>query len=221
MPKFPSLPQGCPVTLTLIAINILLYLAQLGSQDLVTNLGLMYGPAIQAGDWWRLFSAAFLHGSLLHIGFNMFLLYSLGPILEKPFGSSRFALIYIGGLAGSALAVMLFDWRQPTLGASGAVLGLAGAMGVALYERGIKPQQSPIFGLVVINLGLPLLVPGISFWGHFGGVLTGAAMAYLVIWRPMRSRDTAAARSLSMPSAAVVLLAAMALAVAIMGGLPI
>ena len=184
----------------------------------ITNAGLLYGPMVQQGQWWRLLTSGFLHGSVLHVGFNMYLLYMLGPELERGFGRVRVALMYFGSLAGGALAVMLFDWDQPTLGASAAVLGLAGSMGIALHERGMKPQQSPVFGLVVLNLALPLLVPGISFWGHFGGVLAGMLIGYLVIWLPARSQGSSAGNTVSIGAAAVVLISALAVMAAMVGG---
>jgi membrane associated rhomboid family serine protease len=216
--KPPALPRNCPVTLALITLNLMLYLGQLATQGTLTNLGLLYGPAVQDGQWWRLLSSGFLHGSLVHIAFNMYLLYMLGTQLERSTGSGRFALLYFGSLAGGALSVMLFDWNQPTLGASAAVLGLAGSMGVALHERGIKPQKSPVFGLVILNLGLPLLVPGISFWGHFGGVAAGMIMGYLLIWLPARTHGASAGNALSVGLAAMVLLAALSVMAAMVGG---
>lgn len=214
----PSLPTGAPVSLALIAINALLYVGQMATNGGITNAGLLYGPLVQQGQFWRLLTSGFLHGSLLHVGFNMYLLYMLGPQLERGFGSLRFALMYFGSLAGGAVMVMLFDWNQPTLGASAAVLGLAGAMGIALYERGMKPQQSPVFGLVVLNLALPLLVPGISFWGHFGGVLAGILIGYLVVWLPARTQGSSVSNTVSIGAAAVVLLSALAVMGAMVGG---
>jgi len=215
----PALPRGCPVALTLIVVNALLYAGQISTQGTLTNLGLLYGPVVQQGQFWRLLSSGFLHGSLLHVAFNMYLLFVLGPQLERNFGGVRFALIYLGSLFGGALAVMLFAWDQPTLGASGAVLGLAGALGIAFYERGVNPKNSPVFGLVVLNLALPLLVPGISFWGHFGGVAAGGLMGYLLIWLPLRSRGSSIANTLSIGAAAAVLLAALSYMAALLGGL--
>ena len=204
----PSLPRGCPVTLSLIAINLLLFAGQFATQDSLTNMGLLYGPYVQGGQYWRILTSGFLHGSILHIGFNMYLLYMLGPQMEQGFGSLRFSLMYFGSLFGGALAVLLFGFTQPTLGASGAVLGLAGAMFVALWGRGVSPSQSPVFGLVILNLALPLLVPGISFWGHFGGVVAGAAIAYILVTLPDKSRTPGSKNSLSQGAALVALMAA-------------
>ncbi|ASJ75579.1 rhomboid family intramembrane serine protease [Granulosicoccus antarcticus] len=216
--KLPSIPTGAPVSLALIALNIALYLGQMASGGSMTNAGLLYGPLVQEGQWWRLLTSGFLHGSLLHVGFNMYLLYMLGPQLERSFGSLRFSLMYLSSLVGGALTVMLFDWDQATLGASAAVLGLAAVMGIALHERGMKPQQSPVFGLVVLNLALPLLVPGISFWGHFGGVLAGLLIGYLVIWLPARSQGASTSNTVSIGAAAIVLLTALAIMAAKLGG---
>lgn len=184
-----TLPKGCPVTLSLIVINILFFAGQFATQDALTNAGLLYGPSFAAGEYWRIISSGFLHGSILHIGFNMYLLFVLGPQMEQNLGSVRFSLLYFGALIGGALAVLSFEFMQPTLGASGAVLGLAGAMFIALWGRGLSPRQSPAFGLVVLNLALPLLVPGISFWGHLGGVVAGAVMAFIIVWLPDKQRS--------------------------------
>ena len=207
MLTMPSLPKGCPVTLSLIGINILLFAGQTFTQGALTNAGLLYGPSVAGGEYWRILTSGFLHGSILHVGFNMYLLYMLGPQMEQGFGSARFSLMYFGSLLGGALTVLLFDFNQPTLGASGAVLGLAGSMFVALWARGVSPRQSPVLGLVVLNLALPLLVPGISFWGHFGGVAAGAAMALVLVWLPHKSGTPLSPSSVSQATALVVLLA--------------
>lgn len=183
-----TLPKGCPVTLVLLAVNIVFFAAQFGTQDMLTNAGILYGPMVADGQYWRIVSSGFLHGSIIHIGFNMFLLYMMGPQLEQGLGKARFLLIYFGALIGSSLTVLVFGFTQATLGASGAVLGLAGALFIAMWGRGVSPRQSPVFGLVVINLALPLLIPGISFWGHLGGVLSGALMAYILVWIPDHRR---------------------------------
>lgn len=173
------------ITIALIAINVLAYLAQQSSAGL-TGDGLLFGPAVVDGEYWRLLTGGFLHGSLIHIGFNMYLLWLLGRPLEQAFGSVKYLLMYFGSLFGGSAAVMFFNWGTPTLGASGAVLGLAGAMGAIYAARGFDVRQSPAFGLVMINLFLPLLIPRISFWGHFGGVAAGALVAFTLVWLPER-----------------------------------
>ena len=216
------LPAGCPLVLALIAVNVLLWLGQGASQGLLTQLGVLYGPAVQDGQWWRLVSSGFLHANLMHIGFNMFLLYALGQQLEQGIGSARFGAIYAAALFGGALAVMLFDWNQPTLGASGAVMGVAAAFGVAVHAQGGDPRRHPVFGLVILNLALPLLVPAISFWGHLGGVVGGGLAAWLIVWRPVRARrggGSPLATLTGIGGVTVVALAAAALIAGRLGGL--
>jgi len=217
------LPRGCPVVLGLVAVNALLWLAKGASGNVLANFGLLYGPAVQAGEFWRIITSGFLHADLIHVGFNMFLLYALGQQLEQGIGSLRFAIVYTGALLGGVLAVLMFDFDQPTLGASGAVMGIAAAFAVALHAQGNDPRKHPVFGLVLINLGLPLLVPVISFWGHLGGVVGGVLLAWLIIWRPLRSHltpsPTAPASQFSTAAGALVLLGATCVAVARVGGL--
>lgn len=207
--------ERSPVVAALLVVVALAYLAQQAgpSGAFVTEAGLLWGPAVAEGQWWRLASWGFLHANLLHVGFNGFLLFALGPQLERAFGSVRFALIYLGSLFAGALAVIAFDWSQPTLGASGAVLGTAAALALALWLRGADLRQTPTFGLVVVNLALPLVLPGISFWGHAGGAVGGAAMAWLLVTGARRSPALvrASAQSLAFGTGAVVGLAALAL----------
>jgi len=223
MSRTLSLPAGCPVVLALIGVCALAFVGQNTSGGALTNAGVLFGPAVQQGQWWRLVSSALLHGGLLHLGLNLFMLYALGGPLERGVGSLRFALVAAGALAGGSLAVMLFDWGQPTLGASGIVMGVAAAFGVALHAQGADPRQHPTFGLVVLNLAIPLLLPGagISFWGHLGGAVGGVIIAWLVIWRPLRAHRSggSGATRTSTGVAAVALLVAAAAASAHLGGL--
>ncbi len=205
--------ERSPVVAALLVVNALAFLAQQAVPRAVTEAGLLYGPLVARGEWWRLLTWAFLHANWLHVGFNMFLLYALGPQLERSFGSARFALIYFGSLFGGALAVMAFDFPQPTLGASGAVMGTAAALAIAYWLRGASLAQTPTFGLVVLNLAFPLILPGISFWGHAGGALGGALLAWLVIGGARRTPALVAASgsALAFGTGAVVGLAALAL----------
>jgi membrane associated rhomboid family serine protease len=205
--------ERSPVTAVLVLIIGLCFLGQQAVPNQLEQLGLLYGPNVARGEWWRLVSWGFLHGGWMHVGFNGFLLFALGPQLERAFGSARFAILYFGSLFGGALAVMVFDWSQPTLGASGAVLGIAAALAIALWLRGADLRQTPAFGLVLLNLALPLILPGISFWGHLGGVLAGAAMAYLVTRGAKTSPvlPNASGSVLAFGSGAVLVLAALSI----------
>ena len=186
--RFPALPAGSPVTYVLIGLAVLGFLAQGSSGGSLTRAGLLYGPAVQAGEWWRLASSAFLHGGALHLGLNAFMLYALGGPLERGIGSGRFLAVAAGSLLGGALAVLAFDYAQPTLGASGIVMGVAAGFAVSIHAQGGDVRRHPTFGLVIMNLAIPLLVPGISFWGHLGGAVGGALVAWFVVWRPLRAR---------------------------------
>lgn len=173
--------DSAPVTTALLITIALVYLGQQVIPNVLENAGVLYGPAVAQGQWWRVLTSAFLHGGLIHVGFNGYLLFAIGPELERGIGSQRFALLYFGALFGASLTVMLLGWRQPTLGASGAVLGIAAGMAMIMWSRGVNLVQTPTFGLVLLNLFLPLLVPGISFLGHLGGVVTGCLLAAVLL----------------------------------------
>lgn len=149
----------------------------------VANEGFLRGFEVKDGEYWRIVTSGFLHGGLFHLAVNMYALYIFGPEIQRAVGVARGALIYAGGLFGGSAAVLLFDWNQSTLGASGAVLGLAGGLTGILWARGANITKTPLFRVMVFNLALPLFIPIISFWGHFGGVAggfaVGAAMASL------------------------------------------
>lgn len=176
--------QQVAVTFALIAVNVALYLPTLsgggatgrGANDLTANFAL-YGPAVADGEWYRLITSGFLHYGLLHIGFNMFILYQLGLILEPAFGRVRFALLYFAALLGGSVGALLLSPNSLTAGASGAVFGCMGAVVVALRRRGVGVLQSNIGMLLVINLVLSLR-PGISVGGHLGGLAAGALAGF-------------------------------------------
>ncbi len=178
--------QRPPVTTALIVANVVTFLGQMLSADRLTVWGLLFGPEVADGELWRVLTSGFLHGGLLHIGFNMYALWIFGPTLERGVGTLRFALMYLAGLLGGSVAVLLFDFGQPTLGASGAVLGLAGALSAVLWVRGINIFRTSLAGILVLNLALPLLVGGISFWGHFGGIAAGFVAGLFLSWLPER-----------------------------------
>ncbi|HEV2811138.1 MAG TPA: rhomboid family intramembrane serine protease [Acidimicrobiales bacterium] len=168
------------VTLALIAVNVALFVPTLGgglgggSQGLTEALALN-GPDVAAGEWWRLITSGFLHYGLIHVGFNMVILYQLGTMLEPALGRVRFAVLYAAALLGGAFGALLLDPNAFTAGASGAVYGLMGAAFFGMRRRGVDPMQSGLGGLLLINLLLTFLIPGISIGGHLGGLAAGAA----------------------------------------------
>lgn len=171
-----------PATLAIVIVTVITFFLQgaVVNGSSVEIWGLLVGPWVQDGDWWRVITAGFLHADLLHLGFNMFLLWVLGGSLERGIGSARFVVVYFAGLIGGSLAVLLFNFESAGLGASGAVLGLAGAMVAVLRSRNRPISETPLGGLLVFNLVLPLLSPMISFWAHGGGALFGFAAGWLV-----------------------------------------
>jgi membrane associated rhomboid family serine protease len=188
------------VTLTnlLVAINVAVYLAELATggdqRGGVVQRSILYGPAVvQGGEWWRVVSGAFLHGSIPHIAFNMFALYQVGNLIEALFGRVRFALLYTIALLGSAAAVLWFNFEQPTLGASGAIFGLFGALvavGLRLGKRG-RALIGQVVPVVAINLVFTFAVPGISAAGHVGGLITGFLAGLVLFMLPSQHRERA------------------------------
>jgi len=171
------------VTLTnlLVAINVIAYVWEVATGGPDVDHGYLYGPAVtHYGEWWRIFTAAFLHGSILHIGFNMVALYQVGNIVEQLYGKVRFSLLYFVSIVGSGLAVLAFNYSIPTLGAVGLRRGKRG--------RGLIAQVLPI---IFINLVFTYAVPGISAAAHVGGLLTGFFAGLLLFMVPSRRRDAA------------------------------
>ena len=121
-------------------------------------------------------------------------MFALGQQLEKIVGGVRFVLIYFGAVAAASFAVIAFSENQPTLGASGAVMGVAVSFAIVLMLYGRGNQHQSLLMLVAMNLALPLVFPGISFWGHFGGAVGGLLMAsVLIVWpQQIRKRQIAA-----------------------------
>jgi len=152
------------------------------SRDLPALLGMKVNELILLGQYWRLFTPMFLHGSILHILFNMYALYIFGPGLERHYGHWRFLLLYV--ISGYAGNVMSFIFSvNPSLGSSTAIFGLLGAEGVLLYRnRGVfggnaQRALGNIILIAVINLFIGLS-PGIDNWGHIGGLMGGALFAW-------------------------------------------
>jgi len=170
----------------LIAINAIAFIAQVAGGSLNGRAGSVYvdgalfGPAVAAGDWWRIITAGFLHAGPLHILLNMYFLWFLGNLLEPAIGKLRFGIIYFVSLVGGSLGALLVSPGAVTVGASGAVFGLMGAGILVMRARGIDPMQSGLGVTLLLNLGISFLIPNISIGGHIGGLLAGGAVAYLM-----------------------------------------
>jgi membrane associated rhomboid family serine protease len=197
---------GAKVTRALIAINVLVYVAELAQGSGVTATkgsiyqnGALLANGVKVGDslaglpahipfpnlvgvahgeWWRLMTAAFLHYGPFHLLLNMLALWWFGSALERRIGSGRFLAIYlVSGLAGSAGALML-DPTTPTVGASGAIFGILGAgLVMEQFQRDYVFGGSAL-GVIVLNLVFTFSIANISIGGHIGGLLAGAACAF-------------------------------------------
>ena len=179
------IPGVRPVwTYVILAVTGLVFLGQLILGDPFTFYGLKINQNILAGEYWRLITPIFFHAGWLHFFFNMYALYIVGRQIERPLGYARFLMIYFfSGIAGG-IASFLFN-PSYSLGASGAIFGLIGALAVFLYRhtRLLGPvgrsMLSNVVAIIVLNL-LISFTPGIDLWGHLGGLVTGSALAWLI-----------------------------------------
>ncbi len=150
----------------------------------------------EADGWYRLVTSGFLHFGILHIALNMYFLYVLGPLLERPLGRVRYLLLYFASLLGGSLGVVLLDTGGISAGASGAVFGLLAAAAVGLWRQGVNPFSTSIGTVLLLNLFITFAVPGISIGGHLGGAAAGAACALVMLapaYRPTPKWATYAA----------------------------
>jgi rhomboid protease GluP len=178
-------------TFTLLVLNFLFFAIEIyagGANNLqvLLNLGAAYGPYVRRGEYWRLVMPMFLHGGWLHILGNSYALYILGPILERVYGYGRYAAIYVAAGMGGAYLSMTIS-KSVSVGASGAIFGIAGAMLVTGYvHRDVIPARwGRAFGrgmipFILLNLAIGFSVHGIDNWGHLGGLTTGALLAFLI-----------------------------------------
>jgi membrane associated rhomboid family serine protease len=212
---------GPYVTQLLIAMNVGIYLFELllggninGTGNAIYEHGVLVKTAIGSdgqpigvseGEWYRLITASFLHYGPIHLALNMLVLWIIGPPLEEFFGHGRYALVYVvSGLAGSAGALV---WSPDalTVGASGAIWGIMGAA-LILEWRKIYVFGGQALGLVVFNLAITFLIPGISIGGHIGGLIGGAGSALVFL---------ALRRNLTLATLAVVGIGALSVAIAV------
>lgn len=192
------------VSYGLIAVNVAAWmigvaLSLLGGRSsgivsggLLLALGGLSGPRVAAGEWWRIFTAGFLHSGLIHLGLNMAALFMFGAPLERTLGRLRFLTLYVTALAAGSLGALVVSPGALTVGASGAIFGLLGAIVVGQRASGISLRSSGVISLLVINLVFTVAVPGISIGGHLGG-LAGGLLAGTVLFnrRPRRPHDLA------------------------------
>ena len=176
--------DGALVTKILIGINLAVWgltyvmsTSVLNSLYMVGQMPLQYGGGgVADGQWYRMITSVFFHTYWLHIAMNMWSLWIIGPALEQLLGRWRFLGLYlVSGLAGSALCLIVAP-DTPTLGASGAIFGLLGALLVLQRKRGY--QLGPIVAIILVNLVATFTIAGISWEAHIGGLAAGVLVGY-------------------------------------------
>lgn len=180
--------QTAVATGVLVAVNVLVFVAEmaqgvglrgLGGSDLAQD-GAIVGPPIADGEWWRLVTGGFLHANLIHLGFNMYLLWILGGALERYAGPWRMLAIYFSAILWASAGALLMEPDALTVGASGGVFGLMAAVYLLERQRGVALLGSTVGVLLLVNLVITFAIPGISIGGHIGGLLGGAAAGFVL-----------------------------------------
>src|SRR5438270_2606811 len=224
-------PSAPIATQVLIAINVIVFLAETaagaplggGGGGTVWNHGVLFGPALTGNnpypvytgthEYWRIVSGGFLHDGLFHILVNMLSLYFIGSVLEPAIGSVNFAAVYFVSLLAGSFGALLFQPDIPTVGASGAIFGVFGALIVVAYHRGIPIWQSGLGMVLVINLVFSVTFSGISIGGHLGGLSPGLTCGEAIVqWTERRRLPV-----LALGACVVVALASVAGALAVAG----
>jgi len=184
-----------PVTLLLIAANLLVFGLMLGNgaglwhaqNSIQLAWGANFGPATQDGQWWRLGSALFLHFGLIHLAMNLWALWDGGQLVERMFGHLRFIIIYLAsGLCGNLLSLVIQGNEAVSGGASGAIFGVYGALLVFVWRE--RQQLNPgefrwlfwgALGFSAVSITLGLIIPGIDNSAHIGGLIAGCLLGML------------------------------------------
>jgi membrane associated rhomboid family serine protease len=195
--RMPTVRSTPVVTQALIAINVIAFLIETaagaplggGGGGSVWNHGVLFGPAITSHDiygigtneYWRLVTSGFLHDGLLHIFVNMISLWFVGSSLEPAIGRVNFAAVYFVSLLAGSFGALWFQPMSPTVGASGAIFGIFGALIVVARNRGIPIWQSGLGYVLVFNLVFSLSVRGISVGDHIFGLIAGLITGFLIV----------------------------------------
>lgn len=179
------------VTYTLIGINVLMFVLQTVAPGVERDLAL-WPPAVADGEIYRLLTSAFLHFGIAHILFNMWALYVVGPPLEMALGRLRYIALYLLSALGGSVLAYLLTLNALTAGASGAVFGLFGAMFVV--GKRLNMDVRAVMVIIGLNLVFTFVYPlfssqNISWQGHIGGLLTGAAVAAAFAYAPRQNRN--------------------------------
>lgn len=185
------------MTKAILAVNVIVFLLTSTSQGgnfgegggrLTGDLAL-FGPAVESGELYRLVTSGFIHFGLIHIIFNMVILYRFGEMLEQALGPVRMTGLYLASLLVGSFGALLLSPNAFTGGASGAVFGLIAAAAIGQHQRGIDVWQSGVGGLIVVNLVLTFVLSNISIGGHLGGMIGGLAVGAFMLRVPTTRRS--------------------------------
>lgn len=197
MTNWRKFVNGAPVTAGLVTVNVVVFVLMVAvyhiqgvslfstfSGQSLLAAGARYTPAIQAGQWWRLFTPMFIHMSVMHLGMNMVVLYFLGQQIETLFGHWRLLIIYlVSGMTGNIWSAIFLPTTL-SAGASTSIFGLFGAfIMLGIIFRGnpyIRAMSRQFILLVVLNLVMDIFSAGIDIWGHIGGLVGGFAIALVI-----------------------------------------
>jgi membrane associated rhomboid family serine protease len=221
--RLPSLSRTPVATQALIAINVIAFLIETaagaplggGGGGSVWTHGVLFGPSIHFNhEYWRLVTGGFLHDGLLHIAINMVSLWFVGSALEPAIGRVNFLAVYFVSLLAGSFGALWFQPAIPTVGASGAIFGIFGALIVVAHSRGIPIWQSGLGYVLVLNLVFSLSVRGISVGDHLGGLVGGLITGWLIVEVAERRRMA----TLALIACALIGVASVIGAVAVSGG---
>ena len=178
--RFIPSQKNTQVTKFLSISLLVVYVFQFLLGDVLIANFALFAPSVTDGQWWLLITAGFLHGSIIHLLFNVYILWVLGSQLENIVGKTKFIIIYFGSLLGGSIASYLFSpLGSYSIGASGAIFGLMGAMLVVGRKRNLDISQ--ITTLVVINVVIGFVLSGIDWRAHLGGLAAGALITWILI----------------------------------------
>jgi membrane associated rhomboid family serine protease len=183
-----ALRGGAIATMVLIAVNVVVSLAQLAegigvrgvAGSSIASDGGVIGRAVADGEWYRLLTAGFIHAGLLHLAFNMYALWWLGGALERYAGTGRMLTIYFASILWGSAGALLLSPDSLTVGASGGVFGLMAALLVLERQKGVSLLGGSVATVLLLNLVITFAFPGISIGGHLGGIAGGAVMALVL-----------------------------------------
>lgn len=178
-------PKKPVVTYILIVLNLMVFLYGIlhGNDELINMFGNNY-ELVQNGEFYRLFTCMFVHADILHILFNMIALYSIGPVVERYYGKSKFLLIYlVSGLLGSIFSGVFMTADSISIGASGAIFGLLGSICYFTYYYRATLQgilRGSIMPVIIINLVIGFLSSSIDLSAHIGGLIGGILISMAI-----------------------------------------